>query len=256
MASTSGAKRSRMTRKTRSPSSWRAARGAASVNQEVHVGPELLLQPPLPDRADDEPPAFPGPEPLQDAAQAVPLAGVVDPPRDPDVVHLGHVDEVPPGEADEGGDAGPLGAQALLGHLDQDLLALAEGILDGDDGPALPLRRRSFGGGLVALPGLPLVQLGFLLGQHLPLVLAEVGDEVPGVQEGVLLEADVDEGRLHAGQDVRHHPLVDVPDDGPMAAALQVEVGQDPLVDDGDTGLADAGIDDDLTSHRWVAPAE
>ena len=44
-----------------------------------------------------------------------------------------------------------------------------------------------------------------------------VGD----VEERVLLEAEVDEGRLHAGQDARDAPLVDVPDDAAAAAGAR-----------------------------------
>ena len=45
------------------------------------------------------------------------------------------------------------------------------------------------------------------------------------VQEAVLVEADVDERRLEAGQDVVDPALVDVADDRAAAAALEVELG-------------------------------
>jgi hypothetical protein len=44
------------------------------------------------------------------------------------------------------------------------------------------------------------------------------------VEEAVALEADVDEGGLHAGQDVVDLALVDVADDRTSAAALDVEL--------------------------------
>src|SRR5947209_8077973 len=44
------------------------------------------------------------------------------------------------------------------------------------------------------------------------------------VQEAVLLEADVDEGGLQAGQDVVDLALVDVADDRAIAASLYVEL--------------------------------
>ena len=44
------------------------------------------------------------------------------------------------------------------------------------------------------------------------------------VQKAVLLEADVDEGGLEAGQDVVDLALVDVADDRAPAAALDVEL--------------------------------
>jgi hypothetical protein len=45
------------------------------------------------------------------------------------------------------------------------------------------------------------------------------------VQEPVLLESDVDEGGLEAGQDVVDLALVDVADDRPAAATLEVDLG-------------------------------
>jgi hypothetical protein len=45
------------------------------------------------------------------------------------------------------------------------------------------------------------------------------------VQEAVLLEADVDERGLEAGQDVVDLALVDVADDRARAAALEVDLG-------------------------------
>src|SRR6185503_19800866 len=45
------------------------------------------------------------------------------------------------------------------------------------------------------------------------------------VQEAVLVEADVDERGLQAGQDVVDLALVDVADDGPRAAALEIQLG-------------------------------
>jgi hypothetical protein len=44
------------------------------------------------------------------------------------------------------------------------------------------------------------------------------------VQEAVLLEADVHEGGLEAGEDVVHAALVDVSDDRARAAALEVQL--------------------------------
>src|SRR5262249_9395422 len=101
------------------------------------------------------------------------------------------------------------------------------------------------------------LEVAFLvLGEHHSLVLTEVRDEVAGVEEGVLGQADVHERGLHAGQDVGYDALIDVPDDGPMTAALDEELGEDAALEDGDAGLANSGIDHDLACHRSVAPAE
>src|SRR5262249_36770467 len=109
------------------------------------------------------------------------------------------------------------------------------------------------GGRLLAVE----LDVGFLvLGQHHPLVLAEVGDEIARVEEGVLGQADVDERGLHPGQDVGYDALIDVPDDGALAAALDEELGKHAAVEDGDARLADSRIDDNLTWHALMAPAE
>ena len=50
------------------------------------------------------------------------------------------------------------------------------------------------------------------------------------MQEAVLVEADVDERRLEPGQDVVDLALVDVADDGAVAAALEVELGDAPVL--------------------------
>src|SRR5207249_8951375 len=49
------------------------------------------------------------------------------------------------------------------------------------------------------------------------------------VQEAVLVEADVDERGLEPGQDVVDLALVDVADDGPGTAALEVQLGDAPV---------------------------
>ena len=56
--------------------------------------------------------------------------------------------------------------------------------------------------------------------------LLDAGEhDLVDVQEAVLVEADVDERRLHAGQHVVDAALVDVADDRAPAAALEVDLG-------------------------------
>ena len=95
-----------------------------------------------------------------------------------------------------GGDPGALGAHRVLGHLDQDGLAGLEQIAD--------------------LAG---------LGELLQFVVLIPGEEhVPGVEEGVLLQADVHEGRLHARQHVLDLAQVDVAHQALGAVLLHVEL--------------------------------
>ena len=79
-------------------------------------------------------------------------------------------------------------------------------------------------------------------------LLADVGD----VEEGVLLEADVDEGGLHPRQDPRHASLVDVSDDAALLAALDLHLGDAAVLEDGDAGLAVVGGDEELFLHGRI----
>ena len=67
--------------------------------------------------------------------------------------------------------------------------------------------------------------------------VGEVGGVVPGVEEGVLAEPDVDEGRLHAGQDVGHHALVHAAHDRPVTVPLEIQLGEEVTLLDRDAGF-------------------
>src|SRR5207249_4230897 len=93
------------------------------------------------------------------------------------------------------------------------------------------------------------------------------------VEEAVLLQADIDERRLHAGQDVVDAPLVDIAHDRTPSPPLDVELGDPPVfrpgprslppgtataappslglaLEDRDTGLAPVDGDQYLLTHR------
>ena len=121
-----------------------------------------------------------------------------------------------PGDRDVRGDARALGADRLLRDLDDDLLALAQQRVDLGRlaavavAAALAARAR----GLVVVVG---------LGRELARLVEVVAD----VQEGRLLEPDVDERRLHAGQHARHAPEHDGARHAALALALDVELAED-----------------------------
>jgi hypothetical protein len=71
-------------------------------------------------------------------------------------------------------------------------------------------------------------------------------DDLVHVEEAVLLEADVDERRFHSRKDVVDRPLVDVPGDGATAGALEVDLGDDPVLENGDALLAHVNRDENL----------
>src|SRR5688572_6613428 len=168
------------------------------------------------------------PELADDAAEARALVAAVDLARDADVIDRRHEYQEPAGQRDMAGQPRALGAERLLGHLDDHVLAFLQQFFDlrlraaipvvaiaAIAAAATPLRRRrtargTFGTvgthhlgavgtvGTVATGGLVVVVVVFI----------EIGDDVRDVKEPVALEADVDEGRLHAGQHFRHPALV------------------------------------------------
>src|SRR4030095_11539564 len=66
--------------------------------------------------------------------------------------------------------------------------------------------------------------------------------------------ADVHERRLHARQDVRHRALVHAAHDGPVAMALEIELGEEITLLDGDPGFEQTDVDDDAFAHGSIPP--
>ncbi len=205
-------------------------------------------------------------------AQPRPLLGVFDAARDAAVVAGGRVDEVAAGQRDVRRDASALVGQRVLERLDDDLLAGAQELVDRGLLAAVPLAVRALAAAVAIAralatvdsaaarrtghplhdvgprPGLPpLIAVARALVAELDLLevghlLAHVGD----VEEGVALEADVDEGGLHAGEDARHPPLVDVADDAARPLPLDVELGEAVVLEDGDASLMRVLLDQHL----------
>ncbi len=199
-------KTSRRTRTGRS-ASWKTRSGATicSVRRCQHVvelvqvadlAHEVGLFGAVGGGADDQPArAFVGA--VDHLAQAVAL-GVGEPPADADAAALRRVDQVAAGDRDVHREPRALGLERVLDHLHDDLLTGFDQLVDA----------AAFAGAATALRRL------FSVGQ----------DDLVDVEEAVALEADVDEGGLHAGQDVVDLALVDVADDRTPAAALDVEL--------------------------------
>ncbi len=75
----------------------------------------------------------------------------------------------------------------------------------------------------------------------------ELGDDdLVDVEEAVLLEADLDERGLHPRQDVVDRAEVDVPGDRPPLGALEVNLGDAVVLEDGDALLADVDAHEEL----------
>jgi hypothetical protein len=69
------------------------------------------------------------------------------------------------------------------------------------------------------------------------------------VQEGGALQADVDEGRLHARQHARHLAQVDVADQPALERALDVQLLHRAVLDQRHAGLLRRPVDQDVL-HR------
>ena len=117
---------------------------------------------------------------------------------DADALAGGRVDHVAARDRELHAQARALGLQRVLDDLDDDLLARLEQV----------------GDLLAALVGAAAAADRLDAGQ----------DDLVDVQEAVLVEADVDERGLQAGQDVVDLALVDVADDRAVAAALEVQL--------------------------------
>jgi hypothetical protein len=82
------------------------------------------------------------------------------------------------------------------------------------------------------------------------------------VEEGALLEADVDEGRLDAGEHGFHAAEIDVADGAAMVGTIDEQLDELVVLEDGNARLALAAVDEDLAlqagqpwPHR-AAPAQ
>ena len=155
-------------------------------------------------------------EPLHDLLQARAL-GVLEPPRDARALAVRHVDEEAAGQRDLGREARALRLHRILDGLHHDRLAALDQILD-------------------------------LAGALAPLELR--ADDLVDVEEAVLLEADLDERRLHPRQHVVDDAEVDVPCDRATLRALEVDLGDAIVLEDRDALLADVDRDDELALRR------
>ena len=171
-----------------------------------------------------------------DAAQPAALLARLDFARHADVIDRRHEHQETARHGDVRGQPCALGAERLLDDLDEDLLALLEEILD------FRLRRGRhcpvpFAGSALFFARFELVEL------------FERIDDVGDVKEAVALEAEIDEGGLHAGEDLADPAFVDVADDAPLPLPFDEDFGGEIVFENGHHGFVAVGGDDHLLRH-------
>jgi len=141
--------------------------------EAVDVLAEVLLRGSLGGRPHDDTETV-GANPGDDLAEPLPFV-LGEAPADPAHVRSGSEHQVPAGKAYLIGEARPLVAHRILDHLDQDFVADLQGLLDAS------------------------TALG-----------AGVDGDIPRIEHAVLWFTEIDEGGLHAGEDVADLADVDV----------------------------------------------
>ena len=164
----------------------------------------------------------------------------------------GHVHQEATGEGDLRGDPRALGADGLLGDLDQDGLPLLEELLDvGDGGAVADFALAGRADGCRRLGG---VGIGhFVVG-----VVAIVGvvvlfglEEVGGVEERRFFQADVYKGGLDAGENRVDAAKVDVAEGAALIRAIVEQLDEPIVLEDGHAGLPPATIDENFALHVY-----
>ena len=210
-----------------------------------------------------------------DAAEPGALVARLDLARDADVIHRRHEDQEAARHGGMRGQPRALGAERFLDDLDEDLLPFLEQVLDLRLRPVAvalarrgrgvrrrwPGRRRPPAASAAPAPGTArasalnggeyrLGRLGVLVVAGLEaLELLDGVDDLGHVQERIALEPDVNERRLHPGQDLRDPALVDVADHAALMLALDEDLDDLVVLEDRDPRLVVAGGDDHLLVH-------
>ena len=175
-------------------------------------------------------------------AEPLALRALADLAADADARRERHVDEEAAGQGDLRGDARALGGDRLLGDLDED----APGRASARPGSGGAFARRRASAARRRLSSLVVV---------IVVVVVVVRprrrvDEIGRVEERALLGADVDERGLNAGKDCFDLAEVDVADHAAGVGAVDEELDELVVLEDGDPRLARGRIDQNFSFHR------
>src|SRR3954469_9434 len=130
------------------------------------------------------------------------------------------------------GKAGALAADGVLDHLDHDFLAFVDEFTDRRHGTVAI--RLAFGGRVSGWK--------------------RRANDIGGVQERGAIETDLDEHGLHTGHDALHAALVHVADVAALRCALDVDLLQHAIFDNGHPRLTRCDINQDFLAHTSPYP--
>jgi hypothetical protein len=145
------------------------------------------------------------------------------------VLILRQKNQQPPCDADLRCQTGALGADRVFKHLHHDGLTYKK--LSFNRFRLAGCRRIPFGG--ISL-GVPVV---------------DAAHEVCNMQKRSAVQADVNEGGLHAGQDPHHLTQVDITDKAPLERALHVQLLHSAVLHHGDPAFLGGPIDQNFLRH-------
>ena len=128
------------------------------------------------------------------------------------------------------GDPRAFAGDRVFRHLHHDLLTFAQKIGDG------------------GFRALGLFNESEIVGRVV-VVFLEILQNVGHVEKRVALQAEVDKGRLHAGENLRHATFVDVAHQRTQPGALHPQLDDLPFIEHCDARLVRRGVDDDLPRH-------
>ena len=156
-------------------------------------------------------------------------SGVLDLARNAALVGIGQEHQEAAGQHQIGRHARPFGANGAFGDLHDNLAAgriKARDVLLRNAGTLAPF-------GLAPL-------------DHFDAAVKTGGNDVPVVEKGVFLEADIHKGRLEAVLQVAHLALEDAADQALLGGALDGEFLQASVLLQGDARFEGFGVDDDF----------
>ena len=157
-------------------------------------------------------------------AQARALGFFFDARRHADLGAAWHVDQEARRQRDVRGQPRALGAERVLDHLHEQVIALAHQRAD--------------------------VGFGFGCGHQVRIARRQRRrEDISHVQETGAGQPDVEKGRLHARQHARHPALVEVADQALATGPLDEDFLQHTVVDECSTGLARRDVHQDLDGH-------